>query len=188
MIRHGLLPSYSKRRFVSEQGTKMGRRSLLHVRITGEQGEERIDVGGHVAQVGEGCLRYHRAAMPNPAVPVITLSALLLLAQGRGINVEDGGLENRCVRFSDRRGRHRSLNGQVNSILIESGHRLSRAIARICGSSVKGCSAKNRYLRGGRIWSGSSRAIGVDRAADRDNFRDNPDDNRLPVTAVVVYA
>jgi hypothetical protein len=28
----------------------------------------------------------------------------------------------------------------------------------------------------------------VDLPADRDNFRDNPGDNRLPVTAVVVYA
>lgn len=48
MMRHGLAPSADGTRFVSEQGTQMGRRSLLHVFIHGEQGAEAIEVGGHV--------------------------------------------------------------------------------------------------------------------------------------------
>jgi trans-2,3-dihydro-3-hydroxyanthranilate isomerase len=48
MMRHGLASSCDGTRFVSEQGVKMGRRSLLHVEIHGEQGSEGIDVGGHV--------------------------------------------------------------------------------------------------------------------------------------------
>jgi trans-2,3-dihydro-3-hydroxyanthranilate isomerase len=43
-------------RFVSEQGTKMQRRSLLHVHIFGEGGSEGIDVGGQVAPISEGVL------------------------------------------------------------------------------------------------------------------------------------
>ena len=38
-------------RIVSEQGTKMGRRSLLHVLIHGRSGEQGIEVGGNVAPV-----------------------------------------------------------------------------------------------------------------------------------------
>jgi predicted PhzF superfamily epimerase YddE/YHI9 len=34
--------------FISEQGTGMGRRSLLHVRIRVDEGNIGIDVGGHV--------------------------------------------------------------------------------------------------------------------------------------------
>lgn len=48
MMRHGLAPSADGTRFVSEQGTQMGRRSLLHVFIHGEQGANGIEVGGHV--------------------------------------------------------------------------------------------------------------------------------------------
>ena len=48
MMRHGLVSSASGTRFVSEQGTLMGRRCLLHVHIRGEGGVEGIDVGGHV--------------------------------------------------------------------------------------------------------------------------------------------
>lgn len=51
MMAHGLAPSRDGTRFVSEQGTKMGRRSLLHVLIDGERGANGIDVGGHVAPV-----------------------------------------------------------------------------------------------------------------------------------------
>jgi len=45
MMRTGLISSPT---FVSEQGTKMGRRSLLHVEIRGHEGENGIDVGGYV--------------------------------------------------------------------------------------------------------------------------------------------
>ena len=48
MMRHGLVPTADGTRFVSEQGTKMGRRSVLHVHIRGNRGSERIEVGGHV--------------------------------------------------------------------------------------------------------------------------------------------
>ena len=49
MMEHGLRRRADGTRFVSEQGTKMGRRSLLHVLIHGERGRDGIEVGGHVA-------------------------------------------------------------------------------------------------------------------------------------------
>lgn len=48
MMRHGLVSRAAGTHFVSEQGTKMRRRSLLHVLIHGEGGADGIDVGGHV--------------------------------------------------------------------------------------------------------------------------------------------
>ena len=48
MIRHNLVSGAANTRFVSEQGTKMGRRSLLHVHIHGERGTDGIEVGGYV--------------------------------------------------------------------------------------------------------------------------------------------
>ncbi len=57
MIRNNLLKARDGRRFISEQGNKMGRRSILHVEIHGEQGAERIDVGGHVTPVAEAMMR-----------------------------------------------------------------------------------------------------------------------------------
>jgi trans-2,3-dihydro-3-hydroxyanthranilate isomerase len=48
MIRHNLVSGRAATRFVSEQGTKMGRRSILHVHIRGERGVDGIDVGGYV--------------------------------------------------------------------------------------------------------------------------------------------
>jgi trans-2,3-dihydro-3-hydroxyanthranilate isomerase len=48
MLRHHLVPQAHPTRFVSEQGTKMGRRSLLHVQIHREQGVSTIEVGGYV--------------------------------------------------------------------------------------------------------------------------------------------
>lgn len=51
MSRHKLLPSSSPSRFLSEQGVKMGRRSVLHVQMHGEGGAEGIEVGGHVVPV-----------------------------------------------------------------------------------------------------------------------------------------
>jgi trans-2,3-dihydro-3-hydroxyanthranilate isomerase len=49
-------------RLISEQGVKMGRRSLLHIEIRGAGGSEGIDVGGHVTSIGEGKLNAHRAS------------------------------------------------------------------------------------------------------------------------------
>ncbi len=51
MIRHGLIRNSAGTRFINEQGTKMGRRSLLHVEIT-----EAIHVGGHVVPVAEAVM------------------------------------------------------------------------------------------------------------------------------------
>jgi predicted PhzF superfamily epimerase YddE/YHI9 len=56
MIRHGLVPRGSTGRFISEQGVRMGRRSLLHVRIHGERGEDGIDVGGFVTPIASGIM------------------------------------------------------------------------------------------------------------------------------------
>jgi trans-2,3-dihydro-3-hydroxyanthranilate isomerase len=48
MVRHHLVPQAHPTRFVSEQGTKMGRRSILHVQIHRKQGVNTIEVGGYV--------------------------------------------------------------------------------------------------------------------------------------------
>jgi trans-2,3-dihydro-3-hydroxyanthranilate isomerase len=57
MLSHGLAPGGAGTRFVSEQGTKMGRRSFLHIALRGEQGADGIEVGGYVTPVAEGTLR-----------------------------------------------------------------------------------------------------------------------------------
>lgn len=54
MMKHGLVSSADGTRFVSEQGVKMGRRSLLHVLIRGDLGMAGIEVGGNVVHVAEG--------------------------------------------------------------------------------------------------------------------------------------
>lgn len=51
MIRHNLVPRSSPWRFVSEQGTKMRRRSFLHVQTRGHGGSEGIEVGGYVTPI-----------------------------------------------------------------------------------------------------------------------------------------
>jgi trans-2,3-dihydro-3-hydroxyanthranilate isomerase len=56
MIRHGLLPLEDGLRLLSEQGVKMGRRSLLYVWLHVGAGEPRIDVGGSVVPLAEGTL------------------------------------------------------------------------------------------------------------------------------------
>lgn len=56
MMRHGLVSNAPGTKFVSEQGTKMGRRSLLHVEIQGEFGVEGIHVGGHVTPIVEAVM------------------------------------------------------------------------------------------------------------------------------------
>ena len=58
MLRYGLLSSDRRQRFVSEQGTKMGRRSFLHVRIRGREGAEVIEVGGFVTPFAEATMRF----------------------------------------------------------------------------------------------------------------------------------
>ncbi len=51
MMRHGLAPHADGTRLVSEQGTRMGRRSLLHLLVHGDHGCEGIEVGGTAVPV-----------------------------------------------------------------------------------------------------------------------------------------
>lgn len=53
MDRYGLLPPQTTA-FISEQGVKMGRRSVLHVRIVEGGGEPTFQVGGSVVPIIEG--------------------------------------------------------------------------------------------------------------------------------------
>jgi trans-2,3-dihydro-3-hydroxyanthranilate isomerase len=57
MIKHDLLPRFSNARFMSEQGTKMLRRSLLHVKIGNDIDTDGIYVGGHVTPIAEGTMK-----------------------------------------------------------------------------------------------------------------------------------
>jgi len=57
MLHHSLLPENRSRRFISEQGTKMGRRSLLHFEISGHGPSQEIAVGGHVAPIIEAVMK-----------------------------------------------------------------------------------------------------------------------------------
>jgi trans-2,3-dihydro-3-hydroxyanthranilate isomerase len=56
MMKHKLISSAAGTRWVSEQGTKMSRRSLLHVQINGDQGAQGIEVGGYVTPVSEATM------------------------------------------------------------------------------------------------------------------------------------
>jgi len=54
MMQHNLISPSSRTRFVCEQGTKMGRRSLIQVDVRG--GEEGIFVGGYVTPIVEAVM------------------------------------------------------------------------------------------------------------------------------------
>jgi trans-2,3-dihydro-3-hydroxyanthranilate isomerase len=56
MMRHNLTSNIAGKRFVCEQGTKMGRRSLLHVEIRGTEAAEGIYVGGYVTPIVEALM------------------------------------------------------------------------------------------------------------------------------------
>jgi trans-2,3-dihydro-3-hydroxyanthranilate isomerase len=56
MIRHKLVCGRAGTRTVSEQGTKMGRRSLLYIEIQGDEGADGIYVGGHVTPIVEAVM------------------------------------------------------------------------------------------------------------------------------------
>ncbi len=58
MLQHGLARGAAGTRFVSEQGVKMGRPSILHVLINGEQGVDGIDVGGYVTPIAEATMKF----------------------------------------------------------------------------------------------------------------------------------
>jgi trans-2,3-dihydro-3-hydroxyanthranilate isomerase len=63
MMKYGLAQSGDGTRFVSEQGTQMGRQSFLHVHVHGERGAGGIEVGGHVAELAKAVMR-----IPAPLV------------------------------------------------------------------------------------------------------------------------
>jgi trans-2,3-dihydro-3-hydroxyanthranilate isomerase len=56
MMRHGLAPKADGTRLISEQGTKMGRRSILHILVRGDGGADGIDVGGYVTLLVDGTM------------------------------------------------------------------------------------------------------------------------------------
>jgi trans-2,3-dihydro-3-hydroxyanthranilate isomerase len=58
MLRHNLVSSDPGTRFISEQGTKMGRRSLLHVHLHGKNGSDGMDVGGHVTPLVRAVMEF----------------------------------------------------------------------------------------------------------------------------------
>jgi trans-2,3-dihydro-3-hydroxyanthranilate isomerase len=57
MMRHGLVSGAPGSRYISEQGTKMGRRSILYVHVMGQNGADGIEVGGYVTPVAEAIMR-----------------------------------------------------------------------------------------------------------------------------------
>jgi len=60
MMAYGLAARADGTRFISEQGTKMGRRSLLHALVHGDNGAEGIEVGGHVAPLARATMALDR--------------------------------------------------------------------------------------------------------------------------------
>ena len=56
MIQNGFVSGASGSQFISEQGVKMGRRSILHVRLNGEKGVDGIEIGGYVSPVAEATM------------------------------------------------------------------------------------------------------------------------------------
>jgi len=60
MMHTGLVKGAPGTRLVSEQGTKMGRRSLLHILIHGEGGRDGIEVGGYVTPLVEARMSISR--------------------------------------------------------------------------------------------------------------------------------
>jgi trans-2,3-dihydro-3-hydroxyanthranilate isomerase len=56
MMKHGLVGGDDGTTFISEQGTKMGRRSLLHVMVHGKNGSDAIEVGGNVRHIATGSI------------------------------------------------------------------------------------------------------------------------------------
>jgi trans-2,3-dihydro-3-hydroxyanthranilate isomerase len=63
MMRHGLIANADGTRLVSEQGTKMGRRSILHIHLCGESGVDGIEVGGYVTSLVSATMRL---PLPRP--------------------------------------------------------------------------------------------------------------------------
>lgn len=58
MIKHGLVSDFSGQGFTSEQGVKMGRKSLLHVKGFDNGGKQGFEVGGNVVPLAECIMRF----------------------------------------------------------------------------------------------------------------------------------
>ncbi|HZZ64978.1 MAG TPA: PhzF family phenazine biosynthesis protein [Candidatus Baltobacteraceae bacterium] len=56
MMQEGLAPSADGTRLLIEQGTKMGRRSLLHILVHGHGGSDGIEVGGNVVTIAHATM------------------------------------------------------------------------------------------------------------------------------------
>ena len=57
MMKNGLTSGTAGRRFICEQGIKMGRRSILHVRVHGDNGLNGVDVGGYVTPLTKATMQ-----------------------------------------------------------------------------------------------------------------------------------
>jgi trans-2,3-dihydro-3-hydroxyanthranilate isomerase len=64
MMKYGLARGGHGTRLVSEQGTKMGRRSFLHVYLRGESGADGIDVGGQVVELARAVMQLPAQSIP----------------------------------------------------------------------------------------------------------------------------
>ena len=58
MLQHNLVASADGTRFISEQGVKMERRSILHVQLHGERGADGIEVGGYVTPLADAVMKF----------------------------------------------------------------------------------------------------------------------------------
>jgi trans-2,3-dihydro-3-hydroxyanthranilate isomerase len=66
MLAYDLAPATNDgARFVSEQGTKMGRRSELHIRLSGNKGAGGIEVGGYVAPLTRATMNISHGKVSN---------------------------------------------------------------------------------------------------------------------------
>jgi predicted PhzF superfamily epimerase YddE/YHI9 len=57
MVKNELISGAAGTRFISEQGVKMGRRSILHVQLNGEKGVNGIEIGGYVSPVADATMK-----------------------------------------------------------------------------------------------------------------------------------
>lgn len=58
MLQHNLVAGADGTRFISEQGVKMERRSILHVQLHGERGADGIEVGGYVTPLADAVMKF----------------------------------------------------------------------------------------------------------------------------------
>ena len=56
MARYQLCAATAGTGLISEQGAKMGRRSLLHIQFNGDGGKDGIEVGGYVTPIIDGAV------------------------------------------------------------------------------------------------------------------------------------